>query len=195
MNSRTLLALALCVAPSLPAQTLRTPIPDTPLFTYKSVGAAFSLELIQLMPDSVRAMYMAKNLPAEVVENIAGYCVFGSVARNESPRPLTYRVADWRAIGADGKVHRLKTKLDWLRDWRRHDVDFGWSILPAAQSFEPGDWGQGFTTIKLPRGARFDLDFTWRQDGKTHTATLDGVECTNDDVTNNDVTNNDVAIR
>jgi hypothetical protein len=180
MHSRILPLLALCTVPALHAQTLRTPIPDTPLFTYQSVGAAFSLELIQLMPDSVRAMYMAKNLPRDVVENIAGYCVFGSVARNESPRPLSYRVADWRALTPDGNVHRLKTKLDWLRDWKRDGVDFGWSILPAAQSFEPGDWGQGFTTIRLPRGARFDLDYTWRQDGKTHTARLEGVACAND---------------
>lgn len=177
----TLAALvALSFAQIAGAETLRTPIPDTPLYTYKHVGAAFSLELIQLLPDGVRAIYMAKNLPTHVVENIAAYCVFGSVARNESARPLSYRVADWRAITPDGAIHRLRNKYDWLREWRRDGVDFGWSILPAAQSFEPGDWGQGFTTLALPRGARFDLDFTWRQDGKTHTARLENVECARD---------------
>lgn len=147
------------------------------LSNWQSEGNPFSLQLLQLMPDNVRAVYDNKGFPAPLVAEMASYCVFGTVARNLSDKPLSYDVAEWRAVTADGVRHKLRTKTQWLKIWHRYGVDFGWSILPAAQTFEPGDWGQGFTTVKLPRDTRFDLDYSWSQNGKTFHATLKGVQC------------------
>ena len=146
------------------------------LSNWQSQHSPFSLQLLQLMPDNVRAVYDNKGFPPPLVAEMASYCVFGTVARNLSDAPLSYNVADWRAGTADGARHQLRTKTQWLEIWRRYGVDFGWSILPAAQTFEPGDWGQGFTTVKLPRETRFDLHYSWRQNGKTFHAVLKGVQ-------------------
>ena len=56
-------------------------------------------------------------------------------------------------------------------------VSFRWSILPDDQTFEPGDWSQGFTTIPLPPGSSINLIYTWRHQGENHTGTLEGLRC------------------
>jgi hypothetical protein len=168
---------SLLAAAAALAGTVQSTNPSNGLSNWQSDGTPFSLQLLQLMPDNVRAVYTNKGFPPELVDEMAGYCVFGTVARNLADAPISYNVADWRAITADGVRHRPRTKTEWLKIWQSHGVDFGWSILPAAQTFEPGDWGQGFTTLKLPHGTRFDLDYSWRLHGKTVHATLKGVRC------------------
>ncbi|MDA8129279.1 MAG: hypothetical protein M0Z73_11350 [Betaproteobacteria bacterium] len=174
---RTLPALLLAVAATATAGTVESTNPSNGLSNWQSEGTPFSLQLLQLMPDNVRAIYSRNDFPPALVEEMAGYCVFGSVIRNLADEPVSYDVADWRAITADGVRHRLRTKTDWLKIWQSQGVDFGWSILPAAQTLEVGDWGQGFTTLKLPHGSRFDLDYSWRQHGKTFHAILEGLQC------------------
>ncbi len=161
-------------------ETLRSTDSDTGTPHWQTQGTAFSLEVIQLLPDYVRAVYAGRGLPPSLVEEIAGYCVFGSIARNASDHPLTYDLRDWRAVTPDGAQHALKDKDAWLAEWRRQGVGFGWTLQPTAQTFEVGDWGQGFLTVKLPRGARFDLLMVWRQDGHERSARLEGLECARD---------------
>jgi hypothetical protein len=162
------------------AGTVKGTDPDTGTPHWQSHGTVFGLEVIQLQPDFVRAVYAARGLPAPLVEVIAGYCVFGSIARNATDHALTYDVSAWRAVLPDGTRQPLKTKDQWLVEWRKQGVGFSWTLLPTTQVFEAGDWGQGFLTVKLPRGARFDLDFTWRQDGRDFSARLEGLECAHD---------------
>lgn len=151
--------------------------PETGLKSWKIVEQGFGLELIQLYPDYVQAVYASRDLPKVVLDGIRKYCVFGTVARNETDGELSYRVADWRYVTPGGKARSLKTKSEWLDEWRRHDVDYGWSILPDDITFDPGDWAQGFTTVKLPPGSRFDLIYSWSHHGRTHTGRLNGLAC------------------
>ncbi len=153
---------------------------DSGLYSWKIVDRGFSLELIQLPPDFIRAVYSARDLPSAMVEGVARYCTFGTVVRNETDYPVTYRVAEWRAVRDDGVRQRLRTKSEWLRAWKKMGIDFGYSILPDVMTFEVGDWAQGFTTVKLPRGARFDLIYSWRQHGKTYTGKLPNLVCPSD---------------
>lgn len=162
------------------AGTLKSTNPDNGLSNWQSQDTPFSLQLLQLMPDNVRAVYGNKGFPKSLVEEMAGYCIFGSVIRNLADDPISYDVADWRAITPDGVRHPLRTKTEWLQIWQSKGMDFGWSILPAAQTLEVGDWGQGFSTVKLPHGTRFDLDYSWRQHGKTFHAILEGLQCAPD---------------
>lgn len=181
MKTPILRVLALClIAATAQAGTVKTTNPGSGLSNWQSEGTAFSLQLLQLMPDSVRAIYTNKGFPPALVEEMASYCMFGTVIRNLADEPISYDVADWRAVTADGVRHAPRTKTEWLKIWQSQGVDFGWSILPAAQTLETGDWGQGFTSIKLPHGTRFDLDFSWRQHGQTFHAILEGLECAPD---------------
>jgi len=151
--------------------------PGTGLFSWKSQGDALELEFLQVLPDYVRAVYSSRGLPREIVDKVSGYCVFGTILHNRSEGPVAYRVADWRYITPDGERHRIRTKSEWVQEWRDMGVAFRWSMLPDDQTFEVGDWGQGFTTIGLAPGSRFDLEYTWRVNDTTYTRTIEGVEC------------------
>ena len=151
--------------------------PDTGLLSWKSQGDALELEFIQVLPDYVRAVYSSRGLPREIVDKVSGYCVFGTILHNRSEGPVAYRVADWRYITPDGERHPIRTKTDWVQEWRDMGVAFRWSMLPDDQTFEVGDWGQGFTTIGLTPGSRFALEYSWRVNDTTRTRTIEEVEC------------------
>lgn len=147
------------------------------LLAWKAQHPGFSLQLIQLLPDYVRAIYSARGLQKDVVELMAGYCVFGTIIKNESSTDLAYRVSDWRYITEDGKTHPVKTKTQWLEEWQKLGVAFRWSLLPDDQSFSPGDWSQGFTTLPLAPDTSFNLRYSWTLEGKKHEATIEGLRC------------------
>jgi len=151
--------------------------PATGLFTWKTRGPGLSLQLIQLMPDYVTAVYSARGLPRSLVKTMASHCVFGTIIKNESDERLSYRVADWRYVTEDGKTHPIKTKTEWVNEWQDQGVSFRWSILPDDQTFESGDWSQGFTTIPLPPDSSLNLIYTWRYQGENHKGTLEGLRC------------------
>ncbi|MDP1682954.1 MAG: hypothetical protein Q8L39_14430 [Burkholderiales bacterium] len=175
----TLLTLSLLIAygPAPAAQTIVTHNPETGLKTWKKSDRGFSLELVQLLPEFVQATYSSRDLPPAIFDSMRDYCVFGTVARNETDAPLAYRVANWRVVTADGKKHRLRTKSQWIKVWAKLGADFSYSILPDDMTFEAGDWAQGFTTPKIAPGTRFDLIYTWRQHGKTYTDKLENLAC------------------
>lgn len=155
--------------------------PDTGLLSWNVEDRGLSLELIQLPPDYIRAIYSSRGLPKDIVEDMASYCVFGTIIKNLSDTQLSYRVADWHYVTADGKEHSLKTKTQWLTEWRKRGVKFAWSLLPDDQVFDVGDWSQGFTTVKLTRGSTFDLVFYWKIEEKTHAGKIENLRCATQD--------------
>jgi hypothetical protein len=147
------------------------------LLTWTSKDDGFSIELIQLLPDFVRAVYDKHGLPADQVERIAAYCDFGTIIQNTSRQQLSYRVADWRYIDKNGKSYPVKTKEQWLEEWRKAGVTFAWTLLPGSGDFGIGDWQQGFTTIKIDRNEKFDLVYTWTLDGAKHQGKIENMSC------------------
>lgn len=177
-----LTALCLCLLPALPALAGADVVqgqrnPQTGLYSWKTAQHGFSIELIQVLPDMVKALYSARGLPPRVVDSMKNYCVFGTVVRNESQQQVSYRVADWDYVTADGKIHDVKTKTQWVRQWEAMGVPYRWSILADEQTFEPGDWIQGFTTIKLPPDSTFDLVYSWRLQDVSYQNTIKGLRC------------------
>ena len=150
--------------------------PANGLLTYHHAENGFSIELIQVVPDFIRAVYGNHNFPKTVIEDIAGYCVYGSVIKNTSDKPLRYRVADWYYV-LDGKRYPVRTKTEWLDEWKKSGIIFSWTLLPDQGEFFEGDWQQGFTTIKAPRNSRFDLHYSWTLDGVKHSAVLKNMQC------------------
>jgi hypothetical protein len=177
--TRSLCLCACLIVPALSAEAEQTQSrnPDNGLLGWKKTDRGFSLQLMQLLPESAAALYSSRGLPPAVVDSIRKYCVFGSVAQNQSGGTLDYQVADWRAVTPDGTQHRLKTKPEWVAEWKKQGSDFGWSILPDTMSFDTGDWAQGFTTVRLPPGSHFDLIYSWSHHGKHYTGKMENLVC------------------
>lgn len=146
------------------------------LLTYSAEDEGFSLELIQVIPDFIRAIYGKHDFPKSEIDVIAGYCVFGSVLKNTSNKTMHYDVANWYYT-QNGKQHAIKTKTQWLTQWRKAGVVFSWTLLPDKGEFYEGDWQQGFTTIKAARNSKFDLTFTWQLDGVSYVGKIPDIQC------------------
>jgi len=152
----------------------------TGLLTWTADDDGFKIQLIQLIPDFVRAVYAKHHFPKQEVERVASYCVFGTILKNTSDQQLSYRVADWRYRTKDEKKHPVKTKTQWLDEWRKAGITFSWTLLPDIGEFSVGDWQQGFTTIKLPRETSFDFIYKWQLDGVAHTGVIKNMRCAPD---------------
>ena len=151
--------------------------PDTGLKSWQFTDEDLSIEFLQVPPDFIRASYAARDLPKELIETVATQCVFGSIVRNLSDLPLSYRVADWRYLTADAVDHKIKTKTQWLKQWHGMGVRFSWSILADYVTFSKGDWIQGFTTVAEPHGSHIGLKVVWSIAGKRHEKILPDLEC------------------
>ncbi|PCJ84278.1 MAG: hypothetical protein COA54_14105 [Thiotrichaceae bacterium] len=154
---------------------------ESGLLTWTAEDQGFTIELIQLLPDFVRAIYEKHNFPKPEIERIAEYCVFGTIVKNTSSKKLTYKVKNWRYriynSAGSAQLRPVKTKTQWLEEWRKAGITFSWTLLPDVGDFEVGDWQQGFTTIDLSRKGKFDLLYKWQLDGVEHTGVLENVEC------------------
>lgn len=169
------LALALGCAHAV--EVVTSTIPATGMKSWKQFDRGISIEFLQLGADAAEATYSSRDLSHLIYKSMRGYCVFGSVVRNETDAPLSYRVVDWRVVASDGKKQRLRTKSQWVDDWKKQGVNFGWSILPDEITLEVGDWALGYTPIKLTPGESFNLIYVWRQHGKLFTSTLQNMSC------------------
>jgi hypothetical protein len=161
---------------AMPAEQ-RSKNPDSGLSKWKVNEQGFSLELVQVGADYARAVFSARGLPADVVEDISGYCVFGTIVKNLASTPVSYRLPDWRVLTDDGVKHKLKLKSEWISEWSAKGVGFRWLLLADAQTFDEGDWIQGFTTIALTPGQKFDLHYSWSREGKTYKREIKGMQC------------------
>lgn len=150
---------------------------DSGLYSWVAESEGFSIELIQLLPDFIRAIYMSHEFPDAEVDEIASYCVFGTIIKNTSEQQLDYDVATWYYTDKHGNNHPVKTKSQWLQQWRKAGVTFSWTLLPDKGTFYQGDWQQGFTTIKLPRDSEFSLTYKWSLNGTEHTDIFEGLRC------------------
>jgi hypothetical protein len=147
------------------------------LYSWVAESEGFSIELVQLLPDFVRAIYMKHDFPDAEVDQIAGYCVFGTIIKNTSQQQLDYDVANWYYTDKNGNDHPVKTKTQWLDQWRKAGVTFSWTLLPDKGTFYKGDWQQGFTTVELPPGSKFSLTYKWSINGIEHTDKFEGLRC------------------
>jgi len=151
--------------------------PDTGLISWRVQQPGFSLQLIQMLPDYVAAVYSSRGLPPELIERLRTHCVFGTILTNDSDATLTYHVADWRAITPDGTTHPIRAKSAWMAEWTAMGVGFRWSMLADEQSFAPGDWMQGFTTVELAPDSEFDFVYSVELKNERHDGRMAKVRC------------------
>ena len=151
--------------------------PRTGIERVEMTHPGFYLRLVPLTRDYVVAAFLGRGLPKAVAEATRGYCTFGATLRNTGDEPVRVRLTDWRFVTPDGRVHRPKTKSQWIREWAEQGVPFKWLLVHEGHSFQPGDWMQGFITVPLPPGARFDLHYRWIQGGQAHEGVIEDMRC------------------
>ena len=177
MFFRHCLPLILTALLAVPLQAREQVNPETGLSRWEAGRQGFSLEIIQVLPDYVRAVYASRGLPQTIIDRVSSYCVFGTILKNLSDSGLSYNTADWRFVTPDGRTHRVRTKTEWISEWQDMGVAFRWSLLPEQQDYAPGDWGQGFTTVLLPPETAFDLYYSWQQGDRTHEGIIRNMAC------------------
>ena len=170
----------LLVACERPVETVTYTDPETGSTSWYVSDQVFSAQFIQLRPTYVAAFYEGRRLPRELVQQMAGLCVFGTIVRNEADHPVSYRVTEWRYRTADGAMHGIKPKSGWVQQWSEQGTAYSWSLLPDNQDFEVGDWNQGFTIIPEQPGAVVDFHLVWHYQGRTGKAVVKGAVCGED---------------
>lgn len=148
-----------------------------------------TLRLVQRLPDQTRAYFSGRGFKPAEVKIIASYCIFQTVYTNISSakdkRVIEHEIHDWK-VRYNGKTFAMKPREDWKPFWQAKNVDlaqivaFEWSLLPSRQIFEAGDYNWGMTVFEVPHGASFDLDISWKVDGKQQTARMTDITCAKD---------------
>ncbi|MCB1864928.1 MAG: hypothetical protein KDG50_05825 [Chromatiales bacterium] len=169
-----LLCAGACVSATGAERRLNT---QTNTWNWTQVADGFSIELVQLHGDYVSAVFGSKGFTEAMLDELGRYCYYGTIVRNVSDEAIHMRVADWFARTADGRDVPLKTKADWIADWAAAGVPFKWLMLADDVTFEKNDWIQGFSSVQLPRDAKFDFHYVWHVEGQRHEAVINDVEC------------------
>lgn len=158
--------------------------PETGAATYETQAHGVGISLTQLLPDQVRAFYVARGFDLADADVFADACVYMTVLRNDTaPGELDFRLSEW-SIHHDEEVRPLPPLDDWLAQWAARGVHdsarlaFRWAQFPSEQSYAPGEWNQGMLAMGLPPGSRFDLIARWTIADQTYEGRLDDVRCT-----------------
>jgi hypothetical protein len=135
------------------------------------------------------AFYLARGFSAADIRPYTQTCGFSFGLLNGGGRALVAQLADWRAVGADGKTIRLRLPETWEADWQATAVPpaariaFRWAQFQSTNTFEPGDWIMGMATFATPPPAPFRLLARYRTlegDQADHEIILDQLACAQD---------------
>ncbi|WP_419605277.1 hypothetical protein [Thiolapillus sp.] len=154
----------------------------TGLRTWQWNHDGVSLRLVQRLPDQTRAYLQGRGFPAEIANELATSCFFGSIFRNDGSLPLDFDLTTWKVVHK-GKKSQLLVREYWkqrLQDQvlpQAARIALNWSLMPTVQHFEPGDYNWGMTVYGLSPGESFDLHLKILLDGKPVEATLSGLQC------------------
>lgn len=180
-----LVVMLICtgIAIAKPGETRHDVSAETGLATWETENKGVHLRLTQISQEQAKAFMLARGMDEKSVNEFAGTCVYMSVLRNDSNKPIKYCLVEWRYVAENGIRQLMLTKHDWLARWQPRNfskpvrIAFEWSQLPVEQTFSPGDWNQGMTTFEMPAESRFDVIYRWWQNGKIHEGTLQNVQC------------------
>lgn len=147
---------------------------------------AVTLTVNPLRPGSRTSFYEARGFPAQQIRPYSSGCGFSFGLRNGGASPIVSRLADWHAVGTDGKIVAFKLPESWDTEWEKTGVPqpariaFRWAQFQAENSFEPGDWIMGMATLESIPAAPFRLIARYRDDKGNHEIILDKLECAHD---------------
>ena len=136
------------------------------------------------------AFYIARGFSEAAIRPYTQTCGFSFGMRNTGARLVRTVLADWRAIGVDGRRVRLRPPAAWDTDWVLANVSepariaFRWAQFQAENTFEVGDWIMGMATLESPLPGSFRLIAHYHDEKGTHEIVLDKLACRRDPVGN-----------
>ncbi len=185
MNARLLATLALLTGISLSVRA-----EGEIEWRHRATQGAVTLSANPLDLASRTAFYSARGFAAETIRPYAEACGFSFGMQNGGAGTLSTRLADWRAIGADGRAVRLRLPGEWDLQWAKAHVSeaariaFRWAQFQAENVFEAGDWIMGMATLEAPLSGTFRLVARYRDEKGDHEIVLDKLACGRDSVGN-----------
>lgn len=153
---------------------------------HRATQSGVSLTANPLGAEQRTAFYLARGFSSENIQPYAQSCGFSFGLQNGGSRALVTQLADWRAVGADGKTILLRLPETWETDWLAAAVSpaariaFRWAQFQSTNTFEPGDWIMGMASFATPPVAPFRLIARYRTlegDQSVHEIILDGLAC------------------
>jgi len=178
MNARLLLACLLFPAAGLPARA------DGDIeWRHRTTQGAATLTASPITPASRTSFYIGRGFSAATIRPYADACGFSFGMQNGGAKALTTRLADWHAVGTDGRKVALRLPQSWDADWEKAGVAqaariaFKWAQFQAENVFEPGDWIMGMATLEAAPAAPFRVVARYRDDKGDHEIVLDKLAC------------------
>jgi len=157
---------------------------------HRARHGAVTLSANPLGHASRTAFYSARGFAAETIRPYAQACGFSFGMQNGGAGTLSTRLADWRAIGADGRAVRLRRPGEWDLQWAKAQapeaarIAFRWAQFQAENVFEAGDWIMGMATLEAPLPGTFRLIARYHDEKGDHEIVLDNLVCSRDSVVN-----------
>lgn len=181
MHARLFLACLLLPVAGLPAHA------DGEFeWRHRATQGAATLTANPLTPASRTSFYIGRGFSAATIRPYADACGFSFGMQNGDARALKTRLADWHAVGTDGRKVALRLPQAWDADWEKAGVAqaariaFKWAQFQAENVFEPGDWIMGMATLEAAPPAPFRLVARYRDDKGDHEIVLDQLVCARD---------------
>ena len=183
-----------CLAATLALLAVASPAQEADIaWKHAAGGTGVRLTANPLGIASRIAFYEARGFPAEAIRPYAQACGLSLGMYNGSAATVRTRLAEWQAIGADGRTVALRPPEFWDARWnaagipRPARIAFRWAQFQAENVFEPGDWIMGMATLDGTPAEPFRIvarirdAVTDRADGAAGQETvLQGLECARD---------------
>lgn len=174
-------ALLLALVTSLNVQAQEADI----AWRFRVTQGTVTLAANPLGAEQRTAFYLARGFSASAIRAYVNTCGWSIGLRNDGGGTLNTRLADWQAIGADGRRIALHHPQSWEATWDTHNVSraariaFRWAQFPAENSFAPGDWIMGMMALESVPIAPFRLVVRYRNSASRgdHEITLDQLAC------------------
>ena len=153
---------------------------------HRATQGAVTLAANPLGTASRTAFYVGRGFSAATIRPYAQACGFSFGIQNGGAGTLSTRLADWRAIGVDGRTVRLRLPIEWDLQWAKAQVPeaariaFRWAQFQAENIFEAGDWIMGMATLDAPLPGSFRLVARYHDEKGNHEVVLDKLSCSRD---------------
>ena len=159
---------------------------DDIAWSHSATQGAVTLTANPLGTESRTAFYSARGFTAETIRPYAKACGLSFGMQNHGTATLVTRLAEWHAIGADGKRISLHLPEAWDAQWGKAGVPqpariaFKWAQFQAENTFEPGDWIMGMATLEYVPTPSFRIIARYHDNKGEHEIILDKLECSRD---------------